>query len=214
MIMCIVVTLGLVSCTPFSVNKYLEKVSESKNFTMEYEWNLSGRFTRDIYEFDDGKLRRLSGTEVVTERNSDGQYNIYQYLYNVWFRYEPMDEKAYLESIGFGEHGGGFGEEFDKNDPEKQTGINLSNKVLLLAQESLNDAFDMGTNSHTLKKEYYVDIFGSKFEDNSSVDIKLEGGKIILSVEYGNSSFVQTISKLGSTKVKITDEMRDGKLMI
>ena len=207
MIMSAVVMLGLVSCTPFSIDKYLEKVSTTKNFTMEYKWNLMGNISRDVYEFDDDKLRRLNSTEIVSARNSDGEYDFYYYMYNVWFKDRTVDEETYLNLIGLGADGGGLGDEFEGSS--KQKGINWSNTILTLATESLTDSFEMGANSFTLKKELYPDVFGSKYDGDATIDLALYGGKIILTVQNGSEGYVMTISKLGSTKVSVSKEMKE-----
>lgn len=214
-IISIVLTAGLgvlgwvVATTPFTVDKYLEEVAEGTNLTMEYKWNLIGQVTRDIYEFDDGNMRRLGGVfEMVTSLNSEGNYDTYTQIYNVWFKDRTVNEKTYLNAIGFGENGGGLGDEFGST---KQEGIVRASAVLDLARESLDEAFEMDTDKFVLKEEFYADVFGSKFENYGDilVEISLDRGEVVLNMEYGSHSFVLTISDLGRTKVKITDEMKN-----
>ena len=208
-IMSIASIVGLVGCTPFTVDKYLEEVAEGTNLTMEYEWNLMGAVTRDIYQFDEGNMRRLGSFEMVTSLNSDGEYDTYNYIYNVWFKDRTVNKETYLNAIGFGENGGGFGDEF--SGTPKQEGIEYASNALQLARENLDESYEMDTDKFVLKEEFYADVFGIKFDNygNVIVSISLDNGEIELNMVYGSYSFVLTISDLGSTKVKITDEMKN-----
>ncbi len=201
--------LGLVGCTPLTVDKYLQKVASTDNFTMEFLWNNIGTVTKDIYEFDKNKFRRLSTAEMVTERNSDGEYEIFNKIYNVWSRGKTMSEADYLEAIGFGKDGGGFGDEFQNT--YKKENMTYANKILDLAATDLMGSFDMETDHFSLKKENYDFIFGKNNSSDIVADILLKGGNIVLTMHQANVKLVVTFSKLGSTKVSITDEMRNAE---
>lgn len=199
--------IGFAGCTPFTVKGYIEKAQKG-DVTMTYEWNMStGGVTKDIYEYDKTKFRRLSNVELVMEKRKDGNYGVYYQNYNVWFRSNDITEAEYLELIG-----DQAGEFVAGGQTQKQIGIKIVHNILSLAKENLEDNFVTEKKEYTLKKEHFDKVFVEAGVINTGklAKIELSGGELIVSVKYGGNTITMTMSKLGSTKVKVTDDMRDG----
>lgn len=207
----IICVVGLVGCMPFSLDKYLIKITEKDNYTLVFDWETGGDYAKDYYYFTKNYFGVSTAFEYVADLRIKEEVVLYLEKNNVWEKSKPISYSRYLEYMGFDEDGKFSAGNIQQSNARNKC-IGFIQNGLTLAATDLEGKFNVVERKYELRKDSLYDVFGSDSNVTCSFVVYLDSGDCRAQLVWGANKLDFTITDVGSTKLKITKEMQEARL--